>query len=110
MPVVVSTDELYEEQIKDEELKSIIEEGTSLTFKKLRLDGGEKTIYCYVSNQIRVYVPATLRRKIFDTTHNLSHPSARSTRKMIAQRFIWPSMQKNVTNWVKPVCHASERR
>ncbi|KMQ90168.1 pol polyprotein [Lasius niger] len=101
MPVVISTEELYEEQRKDEELKAPIKKGTTLSLKKLSLDNGDKTIYYDVSDQIRIYVPATLRKRIVNTTHNLSHSSTRATKKMIAQRFVWPNMQKDVNKWVK---------
>jgi len=37
---------------------------------------------------------------IFDNTYNLTHPSGR-TRKTIAQRFVWPGMQKDIANWAK---------
>lgn len=101
MPVIVTTDELYEAQQNDEELRTLLEAETSLTWKQLRLDGGEKTIYCSVDKDIRIYVPKSLRKRIFDNTHNLSHPSGRATRRMIAQRFVWPGMQKDIANWAK---------
>lgn len=101
MPVIVTTDELYEEQQKDEELKALLESETSLSLKQLRLDGGDKTIYCSVDKEIRIYVPRSLRKRIFDNTHNLSHPSGKATRKAIAQRFVWPGMQKDIANWAK---------
>jgi len=97
MPMVITTDELYEEQQKDEELQTLLNSKTALTLKKLRLDDGEKTIYCDVTDQIRIYVPTSLRRKIFVVTHKASHLSSQITRKMIAQRYAWPNMQKNIT-------------
>lgn len=108
MPTVVTTDELYEEQQKDEELQTLLRSKTALTLKKLRLDDGDKAIYCDVTDQIRVYVPTPLRRRIFDVTHKASHPSGRTTRKMIAQKFIWPSMQKDIAHWAK-TCLACQR-
>ena len=38
---------------------------------------------------------------IFNQCHNLSHPSIRSTTKMINQRFVWEGMNKDITKWVK---------
>ncbi|RLU20853.1 hypothetical protein DMN91_007467 [Ooceraea biroi] len=38
MPQIVTTDELYEEQVKDEELQALLQSETTLTLKKLRLD------------------------------------------------------------------------
>lgn len=31
----------------------------------------------------------------------MSHPSERATKKTIAQRFVWPGMQKDIANWAK---------
>ncbi|XP_043263165.1 uncharacterized protein LOC122403616 [Colletes gigas] len=41
----------------------------------------------------------TLRKKIFDSVHNLSHPSGRSIRKMICKSFVWPYMKKQIAEW-----------
>ena len=55
----------------------------------------ENTIYCDISMEmIRPYVSGVLRRQIFDSVHNLAHPSGKCIRKMIAKRFIWPGMNK----------------
>jgi len=108
MPIIVTTDELYQEQQTDEELQTLLKSKTALSLKKLRLDDGEKAIYCDVTDQIRIYVPTTLRRRIFDTVHKVSHPSGRVTKKMIAQRFVWPSMQKDITYWAK-TCLACQK-
>jgi len=88
MPVIVTTDELFEEQQKDEELEALLRTETSLSLKQFQLDGGDKTIYCKVDKEIRIYVPKSLRKRIFDNTHNLEHPSGRTTRKTIAQKFV----------------------
>lgn len=46
LPVIVTTDEFYEEQKKDEKLRALLKPETSLSLRPLRLDGGDKTIYC----------------------------------------------------------------
>lgn len=43
----------------------------------------------------------TFHKRIINTTHGLSHPSARVTKRMIAQQFVWPNMQKQITQWIK---------
>lgn len=101
MLVIVTTDEIFEEQQKDEELRNLLEGETSLSLKQLRLDGGDKTIYCEVDKEIRIYIPRPLRKRIFDNTHNPSHPSGRVTKKIIAKQFVWPGMQKDIADWAK---------
>lgn len=108
MPIIVTTDELADEQQKDQELQTLLKSKTSLNLKKLRLDDGDKTVYCDVIDEIRIYVPTSLRRRIFDVTHKVSHPSGRTTRKMITRKFVWPNMRKDITYWAK-TCLACQR-
>ncbi|KFD62082.1 hypothetical protein M514_25684 [Trichuris suis] len=44
----------------------------------------------------RPYVPASMRREIFDALHTLSYPSIRATRRLIRQHYVWPSMNRDV--------------
>lgn len=101
LPVIVTTEELHEEQLKDEELRALLETETLLSLKPLRLDEGDKIIYCNIDKEIRIYVPKILRKRIFDNVNNPSHPSGRATKRTIAQRFVWPGMQRDIANWAK---------
>ena len=44
----------------------------------------------------RPIVPADWRRKVFDLVYGLSHPSVRTTRKLISSKFVWKGLQKQV--------------
>lgn len=46
-------------------------------------------------------MPTTFRRKVFNQLHGLSHPGVRATKKLIRERFIWPSINKDCASWVK---------
>lgn len=68
----------------------------------LRLEDSNSTLYCDTSQEeIRPYVPKELRGKILKLVHDLAHPSIRTTRKMIAKRFVWPTMNSDITKWVR---------
>lgn len=109
MPVIVTTDELSLAQQDDEELQQLLKSNTSLNLRRFHLDDTDRVMYCDVSTEeIRPYVPGVLRRRIFDTTHNLSHPSGRVTKKMIQRQFVWPSMSKDITEWARS-CIACQR-
>lgn len=41
-------------------------------------------------------------------SHGLSYPGVRVTRQLITRRYIWPSINKDITNWVK-TCLACQR-
>jgi hypothetical protein len=60
------------------------------------LDFTTVSIYCDASaGKSRPYIPAPLRLQMFESVHNLSHPGTKITAKLIAQRFVWPSVQKD---------------
>ena len=47
----------------------------------------------------RPILPLELRRKAFNSIHNIHHPGAHSTFNLMHTRFIWPSMRKDVRIW-----------
>jgi len=53
---------------------------TSLKLKKFILLETASSIYCDTSKEeIRPYIPESLRRRVFDMVHQMSHPSGRAT-------------------------------
>ena len=69
------------------------------------------TLLCDISTgQPRPVVPLTWRRKLFDVVHGLSHPSVRATRQLMAEKFVWHGLQKQVGAWAKAciACQASK--
>ena len=53
-----------------------------------------KTLLCDISTG--PIVPMEWRRQVFDLVHGLSHPSIRSSRALIATKFVWPGLRKQV--------------
>jgi len=73
-----------------------------LKLQRFILSGSTSPIYCDCSTEcIRPYVPQLLRRRIFDTVHRLAHPSGKSTCKAIQQKFVWPSLRKDIKEWCR---------
>jgi len=98
----VSVKELAEAQATDPELSTLLTSNTtSLKLEKCIVSGLE--VYCDVSRPgyKRPFVPRSLRQQIFAQYHNLAHTGMRRTRKLISTRFIWPSLNKDVTNWTR---------
>nr|VZI24371.1 unnamed protein product [Spirometra erinaceieuropaei] len=60
----------------------------------------------------RPFVPASLRRKVLSSLHNLSHPGSRATDKLVSDRFVWPGMRKDLKAWTRAClgCHRSSAR
>ncbi|KAJ0169186.1 hypothetical protein K1T71_015313 [Dendrolimus kikuchii] len=38
---------------------------------------------------------------LFVVVNNISHPGIRTTRKMVAKRYFWPDMNKDITKWAR---------
>ena len=71
--------------------------------------GGTKEVYCDNStNNLRPFVASGLRRTFFNAIHGLSHPGTRASVKMMHERFVWPSINKDVVRMVK-YCLACQR-
>ncbi|GFT21883.1 transposon Ty3-I Gag-Pol polyprotein [Nephila pilipes] len=52
-------------------------------------------------DRIRPFVPKMFRREIFNNLHALSHPGVRASLKMVAERYVWPSMRQDVVLWAR---------
>ena len=60
-------------------------------------------MYCDVTDNVHVrpYVPEKLRLQVLSNIHCLSHPGVRAKRKMVARRFVWPSINRDVARYVR---------
>lgn len=47
----------------------------------------------------RPIIPIELRRKAFDSIHNIHHPGSHRTFELLHTRFIWPYMRRDVKKW-----------
>jgi hypothetical protein len=75
---------------------------TNLQFEDVPFDGGSFTLLCDVSTGVaRPVVPEPWRRRVFDSMHSLSHPGARTTKKIISTKFVWHGIGKQVTEWAR---------
>ncbi|BHF59912.1 hypothetical protein SprV_0100287300 [Sparganum proliferum] len=78
------------------------EDVSGLQLQKLPLITGNGTILCDVSTSShRPFVPPSLRRKVFSSLHNLSHPGSRATDKLVSDLFVWPAMHKDLKAWTR---------
>ena len=93
--------EIAAKQVDDIELKSR-QKSSSLHLTALPLPTKCGTIVCDMSTgKPRPWVPTSLRKHVFEYFHSLSHPSIRSTTRLITERFVWPNMRKEICQWAK---------
>nr|VZI07667.1 unnamed protein product [Spirometra erinaceieuropaei] len=75
---------------------------SALQLKDVPLTTGSGNILCDISTPFHhSFVPASTRRAVFQTLNGLSHPGIRSSQKLLAERFIWPGMNKDVKAWTR---------
>lgn len=99
MPSLLTSESIFEEQQKDEELQHILNSANSAKLQKLTLPDNI-IIYCDTTTGIvRPYIPSALRRIAFDTVHRLAHPSGKVTCRQLREKYIWPSIRRDALKW-----------
>ena len=89
-------------QQEDAEVQAYRTTSSSLQLKDIPFGAQGVTLLCDMStSRARPIVPAGWRRQIFDSIHGLSHPPVRTTRRLIASKFIWNGMEKQIGLWAK---------
>jgi hypothetical protein len=104
-----SFDALATAQTSDDELQTLLQSNTALRLEKQHSPGTTVFIYCDTSaGKPRPYIPAPLRLQVFPSIHKLSYPGTKVTAKLVAQRFVWPGVQKGCRTWAR-ACQACQR-
>jgi cleavage and polyadenylation specificity factor subunit 1 len=100
--LALSHDEIAEAQRECQEVHDLRTAITGLQLRDVQFKEDATSILCDVSlGHPRPVVPPTLRRRVFDTLHGLSHPGVRGSQNLIAQRFVWHRMRKDVAEWCR---------
>ncbi|KAJ0179176.1 hypothetical protein K1T71_004888 [Dendrolimus kikuchii] len=92
---------LARDQEADEELQTLLKEGSSLKLEKRRMASTDCEVFCDVSASPRPFITRPFRKQIFDTLHNLSHPGVKATVRLLSQRYVWPGIRKDCRQWAK---------
>lgn len=94
-------EELVKAQAQDSETQDYLKNNnTSLKLHKVQLPCGE--LICDQSTEVsRPFIPEHLRRQIFLSFHNLSHPGVKGTTDLIRSRYVWPSLKADCRLWTK---------
>jgi len=89
-------------QQADDEIQAYRTAISGMTLEDVVFGSNGETLLCDTSTgQPRPVVPTGLRRQVFDAIHSLSHPSIRATRNLIARKFVWYGIHKQVGAWAK---------
>lgn len=99
---------LAKEQETDAELHDLLNNGSSLKLKKLKLPESTTEVYCDVTATPRPFITQSFRKQVFLALHNLSHPGAKASVQLVTQRFVWPGVRRDCRSWAKQ-CEACQR-
>uniref|UniRef100_A0A5S6Q5D3 RNA-directed DNA polymerase n=1 Tax=Trichuris muris TaxID=70415 RepID=A0A5S6Q5D3_TRIMR len=106
----LSIQQLTTAQNSDAQLQWV-KEHSSLRLVPVRVDGCALPLWKDISlAEPRTYVPAVLRLAVFTSVHGLSHPGIRATKRLMAMRYVWPSMQRDVAQWTRSCLHCQQAK
>ena len=90
--------EFLKEQLKNQILQNLLRDNsTSLKLTKIRVPNSNLDIVCENSTgKIRPFVPESFGRIFFSNLHNLTHPVANASIKLMTERYVWPRMKSNI--------------
>lgn len=101
--------EMAQAQATDPEFPHYRTAITKLQLQDIPFGPGGTSLLCDVSTGTpRPLVPTTFRRLAFDSVHGLAHPSIRSTQRLMAQKYVWHGMNKQVGSWAR-ACIACQK-
>lgn len=96
--------DLAQAQELDDELMALLagKPFSSLSLRKTDVPGTGYNLICdHSTGKPRPYVPPPLRRRVFDRIHNLSHPGVKATCRLVADRFVWPNINRDCRSWAR---------
>lgn len=102
IPSAICFEDIAADQIGDSELQRLLQ-SPSLKFEQRSVSSSGPALYCdtSVEGKFRPYVPPQHRQRVLEVMHGMSHSGVRATRRLVADRFIWTSMNRDVARFIK---------
>ena len=98
--------ELARVQADNEEILHYRTACNGLILKDLQFDAGFSLLCDVKTGRARPVVPdipgddpKAWKRQVFETIHNLCHPGARTTLKVVSSKFVWHGLRKDIMKW-----------
>ena len=108
---VIDLKEIAAAQETDPDLTQFHTTKSSIELKAMPLPTTDTTILCDISTGVpRPFIPKQFRRSVFDSLHQLSHPSIRATQHLIIARYVWPGINGDVRQWAKTCLHCQQSK
>ena len=111
VPDSVDYNTMAQEQVNYADIADLLNnQQTGLRLTQMATNVGA-LLLCDVSTGIpRPVVPASLRCRVFEAVHGLSHPGIRTTRHLLTAKFVWPRIAADAASWTRAciVCQQSK--
>lgn len=105
----VNFEELAKSQEENTELQALLRGETGLKLTQVPIPGTTALLYCDTATPIkRPYVTQPYRRQVFKSLHGLAHPGIKTTVKLVSQRYVWPNIKKDCSEWAR-TCIACQK-
>ena len=97
------------DQSTDPSVQAIKTADTGLRLEDVAFGDTGTSLLCDTSTgQPRPIVPTSWRRSVFEAVHDLSHPGRKPSVRLVAEKFVWHGLKKDVRFWVD-ACVACQR-
>ncbi|KAJ8389881.1 hypothetical protein AAFF_G00113500 [Aldrovandia affinis] len=97
------------DQASDPTVQTLKTMDTGLRLEEVAFGDTGATLLCDISTgQPRPVVPVSWRRPVFEAVHGLSHPGRKPSVRLVAAKFVWHGLRKDVKAWVD-TCTACQR-
>ena len=100
--------EIAQEQHADSETEEFRTTNSSLQWEDFSLDDNSSLLCDMSTGKPRPLVPKKLRKQIFDIVHGLSHPSIRTTVRLMTSKYVWRGIARDVRAWAR-ACDRCQR-
>nr|XP_049467041.1 uncharacterized protein LOC125908367 [Anopheles coluzzii] len=100
----IDYEKLAEDQTRDPELADILsgKTRTDLVLQRVPIPGSSMALYCDCpAGIIRPYVTKPFRQQLLRAVHQMSHPGAKTTTKLMTERFVWLNIRRDTRDFVR---------
>ncbi|XP_066946030.1 uncharacterized protein [Macrobrachium rosenbergii] len=98
----INYEDLAREQAADPETPAYRTAIMSLKWRGMPLaPGGPSLLWRRQYQPALPLVPTSRCRQVFDVIHGFSHPSGRTTAKLLSGKFVWHRVQKDARTWAR---------
>ncbi|GFT38165.1 retrovirus-related Pol polyprotein from transposon opus [Nephila pilipes] len=97
----INHDAIAEEQLKEEELKQLMQNYSSLKSKPSTLSSGKALWIDISTSKIRPYIMQKFRLQRFHLIYGFAHPIVKPTIKLWTEKYVWSNIKKQIREWAK---------